>query len=99
MQAVTGSLFAEYRPAPGLGLGAGVFHVGARAVDAANTASVDGYTLVSASARYNFAGPTPLTLQLNADNLFDTRYWSAAGNNLLGVGLPRQIKLTARIGM
>jgi iron complex outermembrane receptor protein len=95
----TGSLFAEYRPVERLGLGAGAFHVGERAVDAANTASVDGYTLFSASARYTFAGRTPFTLQLNADNLFDTRYWSAAGNNLLGVGLPRQVKLTARIGL
>lgn len=93
----TASLFTEYRPIERLGLGAGVFHVGARAVDAANTASVDGYTLFSASARYTLAGATPMTLQLNADNLFDKRHRSAAGNNLLGVGLPRQVKLTARI--
>lgn len=93
----TGSLFAEYRPVKRLGLGAGVFYVGERAVDAANTAFVDGYTLYSASARYTFPGRTPVTLQLNADNLFDKRYWSAAGNNLLGVGLPRQVKLTVRV--
>ena len=43
--------------------------------------------------------PGGLTLQLNADNLTNNRYWSTAGNNLLGVGLPRQIKLTARVAL
>lgn len=95
----TGSLFAEYRPTARLGLGAGAFHVGRRAVDAPNSAFVPGFTIYSASARYTFDGPTPITLQLNADNLLNKRYWSAAGNNLLGVGLPRQVRLTARVGL
>ena len=99
----TASLFAEYRPQAfkGLALGAGAFYVGDRAVNALNQAFVDGYTTFSASARYTFEGIAPqgLTLQLNADNLTNERYWSTAGNNLLGVGLPRQVKLTARIGL
>ena len=98
----TGSLYGEYRPAalPGLALGAGVFYVSERAVNALNQAFVDGYTTYSASVRYTFEDLTPggLTLQLNADNLTGERYWSTAGNNLLGVGAPRQIKLTARVG-
>ncbi|HEY0626029.1 MAG TPA: TonB-dependent siderophore receptor [Allosphingosinicella sp.] len=99
----TGSLYAEYRPAAvrGLAIGGGAFYVSERAVNALNQAFVDGYTTFSASARYTFEGITPggLTLQLNADNLTNERYWSTAGNNLLGVGLPRQIKLTARVGL
>ena len=99
----TGSLFAEYRPdaLPGLALGGGAFLVGKRAVNALNQAFVDGYTTYSASIRYTFDRITPngLTLQLNADNLTNKRYWSTAGNNLLGVGLPRQLKLTARVGL
>lgn len=99
----TGSLFAEYRPArlPGLALGGGMFFVGERAVNALNQAFVDGYTTYSASIRYTFERVTPkgLTLQLNADNLTNKSYWSTAGNNLLGVGLPRQVKLTARVGL
>ncbi len=99
----TGSLFAEYRPAalPGLALGGGAFFVGERAVNALNQAFVDGYTNYSGSIRYTFERLTPkgLTLQLNADNLTNARYWSTAGNNLLGVGLPRQVKLTARVGL
>ena len=99
----TGSLFAEYRPPAlrGLALGGGAFYVGKRAVNALNQAFVDGYTTFSASLRYTIEGVVPngLTLQLNADNLTDKRYWSTAGNNLLGVGLPRQLKLTARVGL
>lgn len=97
----TGSLFAEYRPVAGLGIGGGLFHVSERAVDNPNSAFVDGYTLLSASLRYTFAGigRDGLTLQLNADNLTNKRYWSAAGNGLVGVGLPRQVKLTARVAL
>ena len=99
----TGSLFAEYRPAAikGLALGGGAFFVGKRAVNALNQAFVDGFTTYSASLRYTVEGVVPngLTLQFNADNLTNKRYWSTAGNNLLGVGLPRQLKLTARIGL
>lgn len=99
----TASLYGEYRPRalPGFAVGAGAFHVGARAVNAVNAAFVDGYTTVSAMARYTFedAAPGGLTLQLNVDNVLDDRYWSTAGNNLLGVGAPRQVRLTARIGL
>ena len=95
----TASVFGEWRPeaAEGLALGAGLFHVGNRAVNVANTGFIDGYTTVSASARY--ALPGGVTLQLNADNLTNERYWSAAGNGLLGVGMPRTVKLTARISL
>lgn len=94
----TGSLFAEYRPAglAGLAIGAGAFYVGERAVNNFNQAFVDGYTTYSASLRYAIDGGPEL--QINADNLTGKRYYSAAGNGLLGVGLPRQVKLTARYG-
>lgn len=99
----TGSLYAEYRPAalPGLAVGGGAFYVSERAVNALNQAFVDGYATLSASVRYTFEDVASggLTLQLNIDNLTSERYWSTAGNNLLGVGLPRQVKLTARIGL
>lgn len=98
----TGSLYAEYRPPvlPGLAIGGGAFHVGTRPVNALNQAFVDGYTTYSASLRYGFdLGGKAVQVQLNADNLTNERYWSAAGNNLLGVGLPRQIKLTTRLAL
>lgn len=98
----TGSLYAEYRPPVlrGLAVGGGAFHVGPRAVNALNQAFVDGYTTWSASLRYTIDGiGKGVTIQLNADNLTNERYWSAAGNSLLGVGLPRQVKLTTRVGL
>lgn len=99
----TGSLYGEYRPAAirGFAVGGGIFYIGDRAVNNFNDAFVDGYTTLSASARYTFEqiGREGLTLQLNADNLTNERYWSTASNGLLAVGTPRQIKLTARIGL
>lgn len=98
----TGSLFAEYRPAAieGLALGGGAFYVGARPVNNVNQAFVDGYTTFSLSARYTIKSiANGLTLQLNADNITNKRYWNSAGNGLLGVGLPRQVKLTARVAL
>lgn len=98
----TASLYTEYRPKAisGFAVGGGLFYVGDRAVDNFNDAFVHGYTIVSASARYRFEkiGKDGLTLQLNADNLTGKRYWSTASNGLLAVGLPRQVRLTARLG-
>ena len=98
----TGSVFAEYRPPMlrGFALGGGAFHVGRRAVNALNEGFVGAYTTFSASIRYTVdAAGKNVTFQLNADNLTNERYWSAAGNNLLGVGLPRQVKLTTRLSL
>jgi iron complex outermembrane recepter protein len=98
----TGSLFAEYRPAAvdGLALGAGLFYVGRRPVNNFNQAFVDGYTTYSASLRYALDRVADgMELQLNADNLTNKSYWGAAGNGLVGVGLPRQIKLTLRTAL
>jgi iron complex outermembrane receptor protein len=99
----TASLYTEYRPKAisGFAVGGGMFYVGDRAVNNFNDAFVDGYTTFSASARYKFEqiGKDGLTLQLNADNLTGKRYWSTASNGLLAVGLPTQVKLTARLGL
>lgn len=99
----TASLYGEYRPDAirNFAIGGGIFYVGDRAVNNFNDAFVDGYTTLSASARYTFpeVGRDGLTFQLNADNLTNERYWSTASNGLLAVGFPRQIKLTARLGL
>lgn len=98
----TGSLYAEYRlpMVPGLAVGGGAFYVGARPVNALNQAFVDAYTTYSASLRYTTdLLDKRVTFQLNADNLTNKTYWSAAGNSLLGVGMPRQIKFTTRLAL
>lgn len=98
----TSSLYVEYRPEAvrGLAVGGGALYVGNRAVNNFNDAFVDDYTLLSASVRYTFREiGEGLTLQLNAENLTNEKYWNTASNGLLGIGRPRMVKLTARIGL
>ena len=33
-------------------------------------------------------------MSLGVENVFDKGYWSTAGNNLIGVGAPRTVKVT-----
>jgi iron complex outermembrane receptor protein len=95
----TFSLFGEYRVSalPGLALNAGLYHVGKRAVNNLNQASVGGYTTLSLGSRYATKwNGTPVTLQANLDNATDKQYWATTGNTLLGPGLPRTLRLAAK---
>lgn len=96
----TASLFSEYRlrSVPGLAFSGGVYYVGKRPVNNANQAFVDGYTTLSLGARHatRIAGKRTL-FQAVLDNATDENYWSSAGNNLLGAGLPRTFKVIARV--
>jgi iron complex outermembrane receptor protein len=96
----TFSLFTEYQLAavPGLAVSAAAFHTGKRPVNNVNQAFIDDVTTYSLGARYRTRLQSyPLTLQANVDNLTDERYWSNAGNGLLGVGAPRTLKLAATV--
>lgn len=98
----TANAYVEYRPEaiPGFAVGGGALYVGNRAVNSFNDAFVEGFTLFQASVRYTFENiGEGLTLQLNAENLTNERYWNTASNGLLGIGRPRQVKLTARLGL
>jgi len=96
----TFSLFAEYRvpQVAGWAVSAGVYHVGKRMVNNLNQAELDSYTTLSLGTRYvtRLAG-RPVTLQANLDNATDRDYWSSAGNGLLGAGLPRALRLAAKV--
>jgi iron complex outermembrane receptor protein len=95
----TASLFVSYAPRalPGFATSVGAFRVGAREVDNENRAQVGGYTTYSLGASYAFryAG-TSWRVQANVENLRDDDYWSSAGNGLLGVGMPRAVKVMLR---
>lgn len=98
----TGNAYVEYRPpaVDGFAIGAGLLYIGDRAIDNFNSAFVDGYVVASASVRYRFASVgRGLTVQVNADNLTNERFWSTASNGLLAVGRSRTVKLTARLGL
>lgn len=93
----TGSLFVDYRlpGVMGLSISAGVFHVGSRPINAQNTGFAAGYTTYDLGGRYDTEiGGKPSTFRLYVENLTDEAYWSATGSNLLGVSLPRTVKLS-----
>ncbi|RKP49711.1 TonB-dependent siderophore receptor [Pararobbsia silviterrae] len=97
---LSATLFADYRMpfAPGLAVNGGLTYIGPRAVNDANQAWIGGYTLYTAGLRYTtrLYGKRA-TFQANLENASDKRYWSAAGNGLLGVGLGRTLKLASTI--
>ncbi|WP_332770859.1 TonB-dependent siderophore receptor [Phenylobacterium sp.] len=93
----SGSIFVEYRPPAfaGLGLSAGVFHVGRRAVNAANTGFVDGYTTLDLGASYETEiGENPVTIRVYGENVTGVKYWAASGSSLLAQGLPASVKFS-----
>jgi iron complex outermembrane receptor protein len=96
----TYSLFAEYRvpQVAGWAVSAGIYHVGKRMVNNRNQAELPGYTTLSLGTRYvtQWDGRT-VTLQANVDNATDRDYWSSAGNGLLGAGLPRTVRVAAKV--
>lgn len=97
---VSGSLFATWRVpgVAGLSFSGGVYYVGSREVNPANQASIGGYTLFSAGARYatRLLGKRA-TFQANLENATNKRYWSAAGSNQMGVGLARTLALSSTV--
>jgi iron complex outermembrane receptor protein len=96
----TFSLFAEYRipQVAGWAVSGGVYRVGKRMVDNLNQAELPGYTTLSLGTRYQTRWDTrTVTLQANVDNATDRNYWSSAGNGLLGVGMPRTLRLAAKV--
>ncbi|MES2291187.1 MAG: TonB-dependent receptor [Pseudomonadota bacterium] len=98
----TGSAYVEYKPVyfSGFAISGGALYNSSRPINALNEAFIDGYTTFSGSVRYTFEGVAKgLTVQLNGENLFDKRYWAGTGSNLLSVGLPRTVKLTARVSL
>ena len=93
----TGSLFVHYAPRalPGFAASAGAYHVGAREVDNENRGRLGAYTVYTLGATYAFrAAGAAWRAQANVDNLLDDDYWSSAGNGLLGVGMPRTLRVS-----
>ena len=63
-----------------------------------NQAYLGGYTTTSLGVRYNTKiNGKKTTLQAVLDNVTDKQYWSAGGNNYIGVGAPRTLKIMAKM--
>ncbi|MEM6898600.1 MAG: TonB-dependent siderophore receptor [Pseudomonadota bacterium] len=79
----------------GLGMGGGVFFIGDRFGDNANTLSLGSYTTVDLSIWYTFTTPyvrpdSRIRVQFAARNLFDEEFFPASGGNeRINIGTPQ----------
>ncbi len=81
-------------------VGGGARYVGKRAVDNANSAWLDSYTVADAFVSWETTRllGDKTTLQLNANNLFDKEYYPSSGGDLrIAVGEPRELRLSASV--
>ena len=85
--------WGRYQLTEAFALGAGVVHQSKQYATLSHAVVLPAYTRVDAAAYYDVS--PALTLQLNVENLFDTRYFASAhGDNNLQPGQP----VTARVG-
>lgn len=81
-------------------VGGGARYVGKRAMDNANSAWLDSYTVADAFVSWETTRllGDKTTLQLNANNLFDKKYYPSSGGDLrIAVGEPRELRLSASV--
>ncbi|MDE2595281.1 MAG: TonB-dependent siderophore receptor [Sphingomonadales bacterium] len=79
-----------------LGLGLGLVHQSSQFATISNAVRLPGFTRFDAAIYYDVSDR--VTLQLNAENLTDTRYYpSAHTDNNISTGEPLNAKLTARV--
>ncbi|MEW6143658.1 MAG: TonB-dependent siderophore receptor [Thermodesulfobacteriota bacterium] len=95
-----GSVFGKYEfltgVLRGLSLGSGVFFVGEREGDAANSFEVPSYTRIDLLGSYRYSikkfGGIDITAQINIENLFDERYFlGAQDRSSILPGAPRTV--------
>lgn len=96
-----GSFWARYAIDSQWSTGAGVFGQGQREGDLGNTFQLPGYARVDAMLAYRFglAGGRA-SLQLNVDNLFDKKYYTAShpwAQDWIKLGSPRTARATLRL--
>ncbi len=92
----TFSLWSTYtlpdRVANGLAVSAGVFHVGARAANTANTFDLDAYTVIDAAVHYRLGR---WGMMVNLRNLLDEEYFQSGGGFVVAYpGAPRSVSTT-----
>ncbi len=89
------SLWNRFDLTPRFGLGLGAIHRGAFFASTDNSVTVPGFTRLDGALYWNVK--PQLHLQLNIENLLDTRYHASAHNNHnIAPGAPRGGMLTAR---
>jgi iron complex outermembrane receptor protein len=86
----------------GLGAGTGLFYMGNRYGDNANSWELGSHTTVDLSLWYTMVpkqlGDSKIRFQLGAKNIFDEKYYSASGGNLrVSIGNPRSINASVAV--
>jgi iron complex outermembrane receptor protein len=94
----TFSLAGEYRLGQwvkGLSVTAGAYYTGNRAINPLNQAFIPSYTLYDLGVAYRTdVLEHPTTIRLNAQNIFNKKYWASTGGLLLSQGAPGVVKLS-----
>jgi iron complex outermembrane receptor protein len=95
------SAWTDYQFSSGLSIGSGIQHVGDRYAGNNETVLLKAYTLLSATAAYQWQQHT---LRLNINNITDKIYYIGAtsggsGKHQIGYGSPRQVQVTYSIGL
>ena len=90
------SAWTRYDLTPRFGLGLGVIHQAGQFASISNAVWLPGFTRIDAAAYLTLNDA--LSLQLNVENLADTRYYASAHNdNNIQPGEPLSARLTARV--
>jgi iron complex outermembrane receptor protein len=95
------SAWTDYQFSSGLSIGGGIQHVGDRYASNNEAVLLKAYTLLSATAAYQFQQHT---LRLNINNITDKSYYIGAtsggsGKHQIGYGSTRQVQVTYSIGL
>ena len=90
------SLWNKYQVTPRVGVGLGVIHRGAAFTSTDNRVVMPAFTRADAAVFFDVSDR--LRAQLNAENLFDARYFASAHSNTnITPGAPRAIRLSLTV--
>lgn len=95
------SLWASYELSPHWRIGGGAFYQGDRWGDISNSFVMPAYTRIDAMAAYDFeAMGSKASVQLNVNNLFDTRYYTGSHQfvtDWVHPGAPRTVMIALKM--
>jgi iron complex outermembrane recepter protein len=97
-----GNLGVSWRlPWPsGLTLNAGASGITRRFVNPQDQGAIPGYVLFTGGAGYSTRlGQRRLAVQVNVDNIANTRYWNSVQTGTYGTGMDRSIKMSAKVDL
>lgn len=95
-----GNTSLSYRPyfVPGWSLTASTSMVSKRPADPQNHNYIAGYALLGLGTGYSgHLGTTRVSVQINADNVLNKRYWNSAQTGTLGIGMDTSVRASLKL--